>query len=760
MKKHGSARLARSFSVLAAFAMAALLVTSGSSAYADDAATPDTSASTDTAAPATDDAASATEAAAPAEDPPPADDAAPAEDPAPAGDAAPAGASAATSDTSSEKSSGPVMTALKTIASADAAPADPDWIWQGSAPTLEDGEKDPTAYGGGSSEDTNPSGWSQASADTPKADLLKYYFNKDLSSGIVVSFGFTRASTNGDTAFAAEFNQAANSSNTPPRPVRTPGDYLLKFHVDSGNATLEFVHAFIWRAVGDFAQHEADNPGFSCEERYSSGFGWCEVDRNSGSFDTRVTDDGFTAEAKVNLSDLFPTTGCSPIFHSVNLRGESSAENWTNSLQDYLPLPGASVESTCASLVINKFRDGTTTKLAGAHFDVYEGPDTSGTKIFSDVTDGGPDDADSEVGQITLMDLDPGTYTVEETAPPGSDTADPNDDYFLDPDPYTITLTVAAKGIATFDFFDVKKWQPLSISKGAAGAFNARYLWNVEKQIAPTPDGPWSDGTTVVAPLAKTVALGGDTNLYYRLVVTETGVDRTDYVVSGTIEVGNPNDESVDATIHEDLATCTINGGEAGADADVSVPAGGASYPYSCALGDDLEVVPDTNSATVSWDKSTYPQAVDDIDASGDYSDAATSDPIVWDETATDQTITVTDDHYDFDPAWVIAAGDEEDGTYESGVYSFDTMWATQGACSPVVTNTATITGDEDAVLDTTSESGQVCIPAVIPPSPPEVLPPTLPNTGGPNGTLLAEGLWLVMLGGLLLLGSRRKRRS
>jgi LPXTG-motif cell wall-anchored protein len=87
-------------------------------------------------------------------------------------------------------------------------------------------------------------------------------------------------------------------------------------------------------------------------------------------------------------------------------------------------------------------------------------------------------------------------------------------------------------------------------------------------------------------------------------------------------------------------------------------------------------------------------------------------------------------------------------------------MWATQGACSPVVTNTATITGDEDSVLGTTSESGRVCIPAVIPPSPPEVLPPTLPNTGGPNGTLLAEGLWLVMLGGLLLLGSRRKRRS
>jgi len=40
------------------------------------------------------------------------------------------------------------------------------------------------------------------------------------------------------------------------------------------------------------------------------------------------------------------------------------------------------------------------------------------------------------------------------------------------------------------------------------------------------------------------------------------------------------------------------------------------------------------------------------------------------------------------------------------------------------------------------------------------VLPPTLPNTGGPNATLVAEALWLVLLGGLLALWSTRKRRS
>jgi LPXTG-motif cell wall-anchored protein len=763
--RHGNP-VARLLSTIAAFAIALLLVAGTAPAYAEDGdAAP---AETSVAEPAADDTAEApaddTEAPAPestggdqATETDTSGDAKNAEEPAASGDAA---------DSSAPAKKATISSALATLADVDpaAAPSDPDWIWQGSAPTLEDGEKDDTAYGGGSSEDTNPSTWSQAGADTPKADLLKYYFNVDTSGDIIVSFGFTRASINGDTAFAAEFNQLENSSNTPPRPVRSVGDLLLKFHVDSGNATLEFVHAYVWTDEDDFAAHVLAYPGFTCEERYGSGFGWCEIPRTSGTFDTRIADDGYTAEAQVNLTDLFPTEGCSPIFHSVNLRGESSAENWTNSLQDYLPLPGAEVASTCASLVIKKFREGTTTLLTGAHFDVYEGPDTTGTKIYSDVADGDAEDADSEVGQITLMDLDPGTYTVVEIAPPGSDTPDPNDDYFIaDPPGDTITLTVGESATATFNFYDVKKWQPLDITKSAAGTFGARYLWDIEKQIAPTATGPWSDGTTPSAPLVKTTS-GLDQSLYYRVVVTENGIDATNYVVTGTIDVDNPNDEAVDATISESLDGCVIDS----EDDSISrtVPAGGATYGYTCDLGDNLEVVPDSNTATVTWDISTYPQDEADIGDAGDYTDSDTASNIVWTETSTDQTITVTDDHFDFEPDWVITWGDDssaEDGdgvgVYASDVYSVNAGPVAAGACSAVITNTATITGDAEAVLGSTSESGQVCVPAIIPPLPPEVIPPTLPNTGGPNAMILAAGVALLLGGSGLVIGDRRRRR-
>jgi LPXTG-motif cell wall-anchored protein len=749
--------VARLVSTLAAFAVAMLLVVGTGPAYADDAPDPSadtTSTTTEDPAPATEEPAPATEESAPATEEP----ASAAEESAPADNGG----------GSSEDASPSVSHALKTLAKSGGVttlalepPTDPDWIWQGSAPTQEDGEKDDTAYGGGSSEDTDPSTWSQASADTPKADLLKYYFNKDLTTDIVVSFGFTRASISGDTAFAAEFNQAANGSDTPPQPVRTPGDYLLKFHVDSGNATLEFVHAYIWKAVGDFAQHEIDNPGFTCEERYDSGFGWCEIDRVNGSFDTRVTDDGFTAEAMVNLSDLFPTEGCSPIFHSVNLRGESSAENWTNSLQDYLPLPGAEVESTCASLVINKFRDGTSTKLTGAHFDVYEGTGTGGTKIFSDISDGGPDDADSEVGQITLMNLDPGTYTVVEISPPGSDTVDPNDDYFL-ADPDTITLPVAEKGIATFNFYDVKIWQALNVTKDGSGAYDAQYLWSITKGVGSTTAGPFSPSAT------KNVAAAGNptsANFGYEVTVTQGAQVTSNIAVTGNVYVDNPNDEPVDITLSDTLAgaDCSF------ADSTVTVPASAVdeAYAYTCTYpdGTDPGDFDTSNDASIAWDASTYPQddgngAPLDGNSDGDYTDDASA-TIAYTATETDKDVTIVDDHHplwapDYTDPWTISWTAE--GVTETRTYTRK-LSAAPGACTTEVNRADVMSGETS--LDDASATAKLCVAAVIvsPPKPPVVKPPAaLPNTGGPNVWYLGAGLALLLAGSSLVLGDRRRK--
>jgi len=51
-----------------------------------------------------------------------------------------------------------------------------------------------------------------------------------------------------------------------------------------------------------------------------------------------------------------------------------------------------------------------------------------------------------------------------------------------------------------------------------------------------------------------------------------------------------------------------------------------------------------------------------------------------------------------------------------------------------------------------------ICVPAVIPPEPPQESP--LPDTGGPDGQLLLWGLGMLLSGAAIVLMSARRRRS
>jgi LPXTG-motif cell wall-anchored protein len=610
--------------------------------------------------------------------------------------------------------------------SAAGPPDVPDWIWQGSAPTLTDGVKDDTAYGQGSSEDTDPSGWSKASADSPKTDLVKYYFNVDTTGDVIVSFGFTRAAATGDTAFAVEMNKLANSSDSPPRPNRSVGDLLLKFDVDSGSSPLLFAHGFLWKAKGSFAQHAIDFPGYTCQERYSSGFGWCEIPRSG--FQGRTPDD-FTAEGKVNLTTLFGEVGCSGAFRSVNLRSESSSENWTNSLQDYLPLTGATVPNTCASLVIDKYRlqeaGHTYTSadlLTGAHFDVYAGSTATGTPVVSDVYDGKAGvDADTVSGQITIDNLEPGTYTVKETSgpsgyfPPSGSICASQDIVGL----CTIrTKTLIAHGTGTVGFYNQKIWQPLNVTKDGSGAYKARYFWTIQKGVA--------DSTTATAfgdTDTKNVPDDGDgttsAGFGYRVTVTQDHRETTDIAVTGKLYVDNPNPEPVDITLSDNLdgATCGFD------DATVRVPADAVDQPYdyTCTYpdGTDPSAFDTTNVGHIAWSAATYPQ--DDGtghplagDGDGNYSDGTGNTTIGYTETATDKTVTVHDDKHAF-VAGDVSAGSIVGGDWQltwaagGGPYTATyarSISAAAGTCNSD-TNTATLSSDPAHPADATAT---VCV--------------------------------------------------
>ena len=809
---------ARLLSTLVAFAIAMLLVVGGGTAYADDTdpAPADTSATADPAPdastdqpadPATDESADpASQGTDQPADEPAADDAsAPADS---GGDSGPATADSTSSDAAvsapAASSSRPMTTTLKKLAADPAAvPTDitvpcgdsdanvlvggfeidgdlcvnhngEDWdsvdFSSDSADFTVDGFDDSTSFTQGDSENNDPSTW-HINGPTPngKSDIgTAYAYSKSVGDDVFGFFAFTNTSTAGGTQqYDVEYNhnEATVNGNGATVPMREPGDLLFRFS-SIGNDPLTFTDAKMYTLTS--SADWDDNTCFANTSSDPAG-GWCTLPIPQGVFAADASDDGLFQEASIKISDFFPAGTCSGVFGTTQIRSVTGNAFATSALKDYVFPLDVTTPSTCGALVIKKTDAATGDLVAGAVFGVTGDPRPGGDPadaycVFDGVDADMPaQPAECDIyeadgngdGIVTINPVEPGSYTVTElVAPPG---------YLLHPDPADNSqdVTVGESETVTLTFSNIKKWLPLDISKTANGSFSAQYLWSINKQIAPTADGPWSDATTPASPLVKHVGAGDDTSLYYRAAVTQVGIVTSNFVVYGIIHVANPNDAPVTATIAESLDDCTVGGQLAPATFDV--PAGGEDYAYTCDLGDG-PVEPGTNTATVTWDRSDYPQTADDLlpeNADADFSDSGSDDFDFVEISSVDKTITVTDDHFTFVPEWVITWGDEADGIYESAVYSDSTAPAA-GTCSAVITNTATITGDNDATLDEDSESGQVCVPAlVLPPQPPQnpPLPPELPNTGGPDGWILVAGLVLLLGGSTLVAGDRRRRR-
>jgi LPXTG-motif cell wall-anchored protein len=596
----------------------------------------------------------------------------------------------------------------------------------------------------GSSENDNPATWTMTgNSNTGKADIgTAWAWSHTYHSGdidpvtpgvqldptdghVFAYFGFTNDSTAGGSQdYSLVYNQADPVNG---KPVRTPGDLLFHFFAN-GNVALTYEASYIYTDQSDSTWDDG-----TCVESGTLGAGWCPFDLPADAFVSAASPTGEYVEGAIDITAMFGEGTCSGTFGTTFLRSAPGAF-FTSELKDYVAPLDVTTPSTCGSLKLEKKDVDTKDFVGGGVYQIvgdprpganpddtlciYDGPAADLAQLQTDhpelatecdtlIADGTAD------GKVDVGEVEPGTYTVTELVPPPG--------YLLNPgDGNTQEVTVGEGGDETVTFENHKKWAPLTITKTADGTHGAKYFWDIEKYISPTGlDGSWVSGTTPGAPLVKNVADGGDTKLYYKLVVTEDHVDNSAYVVTGIISVGNDNPDPVTATIGESLTGCTLDSNDAAFPlVDNSVPAGGADYAYTCDLGNG-PVDPGTNTATVSWDKSTYPQTTDDIDATGSFSLDATDDYTFAETDPIDKMITVQDDHFTFDPAWTITWGDDTSaddgdpvGVYSSGVYSVDTETAS-GTCSAVVTNTGTITGDDpETILDQDSESGKVCVAA------------------------------------------------
>lgn len=572
--------------------------------------------------------------------------------------------------------------------------------WDTTGMHVDDGAKDNTAYTQGDSESTDPAGWHTGGSSQGKDDITDAWSYTNIVAGDVWTlFAVHRVADNGTTTYDVELNQNTNSA--PQRPSRSPGDLLLQFSVN-GTGPLTFDKAYSWTAASAFA-----DPG--CFQSGSTGFGWCPLNTVAPPlFFSRTSTDGLFAEGAINLSGLGRANGgiCTGSFGQMNIRTVAS-ESHTAALQDYVLPFNTNIAPTCGSIVINKF-DGGNTPVGGAHFTISPDP-TPGSTSTTPVTliDGGTGDADHTAnGVITISPAQAGDYTVVETqAPPG----------YLMPTTTSIQLTLApgADQTATFNFHDPKQWQALTATKTAVPTYTATYDWSIVKEISKTGSAPWVADTTSGTPLTKTVPAAGNPttgSLSYRVSATEGTRTPSLYKVSGNISVTNANASAVTANLSDALpgATCLVEGNAVDT---VAVPSGTTAYPYVCSFAGTPTAgqLTGVNTASVTWAKADYPQVQGDVNAAGNYSVSPTA-PYAFgaETTSVNKTVTVTDDHHTFAPALQFTWG-VGGPVHTSAVYT-QSFSAAPGTCSAVLANTATLTGDNSAVLGTDSAYGKLCV--------------------------------------------------
>ena len=285
------------------------------------------------------------------------------------------------------------------------------------------------------------------------------------------------------------------------------------------------------------------------------------------------------------------------------------------------------------------------------------------------------------LGTVSYTDPTPTTFTYSVTFssdPAGTCTAHDN----------TATLTAGDTGATSSASQSVQVCvgADLTVSATASGAFTRTYTWTIAKYCGE------ASGTSVSCTYEQ---LGGSVTVPYSVVLSNSHTD-SEWVVTGTITVTNPNDwEDVAlgsvADAIDNGGTCSVAGGSA------VVPAGGSvTYAYSCTYPAPPSPSSGTDTATATWDSVAYytPDASSAGTAGVDFS---TVSPLV-----VDGTVAVGDSLVG--PLGTVSYGDGATSviTY---AYSFAVP---NDACS-TNSNTATFTASTSGATGSAGASAKVC---------------------------------------------------
>jgi large repetitive protein len=247
-------------------------------------------------------------------------------------------------------------------------------------------------------------------------------------------------------------------------------------------------------------------------------------------------------------------------------------------------------------------------------------------------------------------------------------------------------FTLQHKDDVTCTFTNSKiRYTDLIVSKTATPSYDRDYDWAVDKSVDKDK---------------QKIAEGSTAKFDYSVVVTPSAPKDSSFKVSGEITVQNPNSvpiTGVDVTDAVGATSCTVTGGK-----DATIPANGSKkFAYTCSLPGATASTKGTNTATATWDASSWFGTSGSAEGSKAF-DFAAATPSV-----TDGSVTVTDSQYDLSEGGTKSTVVQAEDGQKTFTYSM-VRGGTAGECT-TYPNTATITEPDGGKLSD-SQSVELCV--------------------------------------------------
>ncbi len=360
------------------------------------------------------------------------------------------------------------------------------------------------------------------------------------------------------------------------------------------------------------------------------------------------------------------------------------------------PYHGGLVSLNCASSGANANQIMASAIDAGELTVVKDATPADGTDFHFSITPGGDastfaldDDGDATLPDRVTYRVAPGTYTAAELdIPAGWNLAGVTCSKATSGSTATSRTVAIAddeKVTCTFDNSKVA-YKDLTVTNTATPSYKRDYDWDIDKSL--------------VGPATRKIAEGQSATVDYDVEVTPSAPKDSDFTVSGQINVANPNNvgiAGVTVTPSVPGATCTVSDGGTQVTGPVTIPGGGKTFAYTCAMGSGTgSATAGTSTVSLAWSAADNYGTSGAATATKDFTFAAVT------PSTTDASVTVTDSHYDLGSS---TAGNVVRATDGAKKFSYQLTWPGEPGQCKTYSNTATITETDG---DSQSDSARV----------------------------------------------------